>query len=177
MNSFKLKYYIFLDELNEKIIENIKNLKKETELKLIISEKNFSSILAFAKRNKISYFITDNTKLAIKHKAYGIFITSSNKNLSSIPRSARKIEIIGSAHNQQEYSIKEKQQCSIIFLSPIFYNKKYTLNKILHINKFNLITLYWKKKIGALGGINIKNLKLLSLTKAKCVGVKSLITN
>ena len=177
MNSYKLNYYIFLDELNEKIIENIKNLKKKTELKLIISEKNFSSVLAFAKRNKISYFITDNTKLAIKHKAYGIFITSRNKNLSSIPRSSRKIEIIGSAHNQYEYSIKEKQQCSTIFLSPIFYNKKYTLNKILHINKFNLITLYWKKKIGALGGINPKNFKLLSLTKAKCVGVKSLVTN
>ena len=176
MSSYKLDYYIFLDELNEKIIENIKNLKKKWELRLIISEKNFFSILDFAKRNKISYFITDNVKLAIKHKAYGIFITSKNKNLSSIPKNTHKIEIIGSAHNQYEYFIKEKQQCSIIFLSPIFYNKKYTLNKILHITKFNLITLHWKKRIGALGGINLKNIKLISLTKAKCVGVKSLIT-
>ena len=175
MNSYKLDYYIFLDELNEKIIKNIKNFKKKTKLKVIISKKNFSSILAFAKKNKISYFITDNAKLAIKHKAHGIFITSKNKNLSSIPKNAHKIEIIGSAHNQYEYFIKEKQQCSTIFLSPIFYNKKYTLNKILHLTKFNLITLNWKKRIGALGGINHKNFKLISLTKAKCVGVKSLI--
>ena len=62
-------------------------------------------------------------------------------------------------------------------LSPIFFNKKYSLNKILHVNKFNLMTLGWKNNICALGGINLKNLKLINLTKSKSIAVKSLITN
>ena len=177
MNNYRLKYYIFLDELNEKIIKNIQNLKKrKIDLKLIVSEKILFSILNFVKYNKIPFFIIDNAKFATKHKANGIFLTSKNRNLINITKGSQRIEVIGSAHNQYEYFIKERQGCSTIFLSPIFYNKKYSLNKILHIQKFNLITLNWKKSIGALGGINLKNLKLIKLIRSKSIGIKSLIT-
>ena len=176
MNNYRLKYYIFLDELNEKIIKNIQNLKKrKIDLKLIVSEKILFSILDFVKYSKIPFFIIDNVKLATKHKANGIFLTSKNRSLINITKGSQHIEVIGSAHNQYEYFIKERQGCSTIFLSPIFYNKKYSLNKILHINKFNLITLNWKTSIGALGGINLKNLKLIKLTRSKSIGIKSLI--
>ncbi len=178
MNNYRLKYYIFLDELNEKIIKNIQNLKKrKIDLKLIVSEKILFSILNFVKYNKIPFFIIDNAKLATKYKANGIFLTSKNRNLINITKGSQRIEVIGSAHNQYEYFIKERQGCSTIFLSPIFYNKKYTLNKILHTLRFNLITLNWKKSIGALGGISLRNLKLISFTKSKSIGIKSLITN
>jgi thiamine monophosphate synthase len=178
VNNYRLKYYIFLDELNEKIIKNIQNLKKrKIDLKLIVSEKILFSILNFVKYNKIPFFIIDNAKLATKYKANGIFLTSKNRNLINITKGSQRIEVIGSAHNQYEYFIKERQGCSTIFLSPIFYNKKYTLNKILHTLRFNLITLNWKKSIGALGGISLRNLKLISLTKSKSIGIKSLITN
>ena len=177
MNNYRLKYYIFLDELNEKIIKNIQNLKKrKIDLKLIVSEKILFSILDFVKYSKIPFFIIDNVKLATKHKANGIFLTSKNRSLINIIKGSQRIEVIGSAHNQYEYFIKERQGCSTIFLSPIFYNKKYSLNKILHIQKFNLITLSWKKSIGALGGINLKNLKLIKLIRSKSIGIKSLIT-
>ena len=177
MNNYRLKYYIFLDELNEKIIKNIQNLKKrKIDLKLIVSEKILFSILDFVKYSKIPFFIIDNVKLATKHKANGIFLTSKNRSLINITKGSQRIEVIGSAHNQYEYFIKERQGCSTIFLSPIFYNKKYSLNKILHIQKFNLITLNWKKSIGALGGINLKNLKLIKLIRSKSIGIKSLIT-
>lgn len=177
MNNYRLKYYIFLDELNEKIIKNIQNLKKrKIDLKLIVSEKILFSILDFVKYSKIPFFIIDNIKLATKHKANGIFLTSKNRSLINISKGSQRIEVIGSAHNQYEYFIKERQGCSTIFLSPIFYNKKYSLNKILHIQKFNLITLSWKKSIGALGGINLKNLKLIKLIRSKSIGIKSLIT-
>jgi len=177
VNNYRLKYYIFLDELNEKIIKNIQNLKKrKIDLKLIVSEKILFSILDFVKYSKIPFFIIDNVKLATKHKANGIFLTSKNRGLINITKSSQRIEVIGSAHNQYEYFIKERQGCSTIFLSPIFYNKKYSLNKILHIQKFNLITLNWKKSIGALGGINLKNLKLIKLIRSKSIGIKSLIT-
>ena len=176
MNNYRLKYYIFLDELNEKIIKNIQNLKKrKIDLKLIVSEKILFSILDFVKYSKIPFFIIDNVKLATKHKANGIFLTSKNRSLINITKSSQRIKVIGSAHNQYEYFIKERQGCSTIFLSPIFYNKKYTLNKILHINKFNLITLNWMTSIGALGGINLKNLKLIKLTRSNSIGIKSLI--
>jgi thiamine monophosphate synthase len=178
VNNYRLKYYIFLDELNEKIIKNIQNLKKrKIDLKLIVSEKILFSILNFVKYNKIPFFIIDNAKLATKYKANGIFLTSKNRNLINITKGSQRIEVIGSAHNQYEYFIKERQGCSTIFLSPIFYNKKYTLNKILHTLRFNLITLNWKKSIGALGGISLRNLKLISFTKSKSIGIKSLITN
>ena len=177
MNTYKLNYYIFLDELNEKIIKNIQNLKiRKNNLRLIISEKIFFSISDFIKHTKIPFFIIDNIKLATKHRAHGIFLTSRNKSLINIPINSQRIEVIGSAHNQYEYFIKEKQQCKTIFLSPIFYNEKYSKNKILNIIKFNLITLNWKNNIGALGGIKFKNLKLINLTRSKSIGVKSLVT-
>ena len=177
MNNYRLKYYIFLDELNEKVIKNIQNLKKKKiDLKLIVSEKILFSILDFVKYSKIPFFIIDNVKLATKHKANGIFLTSKNRSLINITKGSQRIEVIGSAHNQYEYFIKERQGCSTIFLSPIFYNKKYSLNKILHIHKFNIMALNWKKSIGALGGINLKNLKLIKLIRSKSIGIKSLIT-
>lgn len=177
MNNYRLKYYIFLDDLNEKIVKNIQKLKKKKiDLRLIVSEKNFFSILDFANNSKISFYVVDDIKLAVKYKALGIFVTGKNKSFINIPKNTNKIKIIGSAHNQYEYFIKEKQGCSTIFLSPIFYNKKYSLNKILHVNKFNLITLNWKTGVGALGGINLQNLRLIQLTRSNSIGIKSLIS-
>ena len=62
-------------------------------------------------------------------------------------------------------------------LSPIFFNKKYSLNKILGPIKFNLITLSWKSNICALGGIKTDNLRMINLTRAKAVSFMSLITD
>jgi hypothetical protein len=55
-------------------------------------------------------------------------------------------------------------------LSPIFLNKKYSVNKILGTLKFNLISLNWNIKILALGGISKKNLKKIRLTKSVGIG-------
>ena len=87
-----------------------------------------------------------------------------------------KLEVIGSAHNQYEYYIKKKQNCSTIMLSPIFYNKKYSSNKILYVPRFNLITLKWKTNLCGLGGITPENIILINLTRCRSIGVKSLVT-
>lgn len=71
-------------------------------------------------------------------------------------------EIIGTAHNQLEFFFKKRQKCKKIFLSPLFYNPKYSENKIIGPIKFNLITLNWDTKRLALGGINENNLKRIS---------------
>jgi thiamine monophosphate synthase len=173
----KLDYYIFIEELNEKIVKNIISLKRsKLRLNIIVLDKNFLIVSEFAKKNGIAFFIEDNIKLAKQLKARGIFLTNKNKILRSNIKETTKLEVIGSAHNQHEYYIKQKQNCSTVMLSPIFYNKKYSPNKILYVPRFNLIALNWKTRIAALGGINFKNLKLVNLTKCKCIGIKSLIT-
>ena len=66
---------------------------------------------------------------------------------------------MGSAHNNKEIKLKEKQGVNIIFLSSIFKeNKNY-----LGINKFKLLSNQTNKKVIALGGISKKNLKKLKL--------------
>ena len=178
MQNNKLDYYIFVEELNEKIIKNIINLKKKKlRLKIIILDKNHLIISKFAKKNGISFFVKDDVKLAKLLNAQGIFLTNKNRIPKNNIKETTKLEVIGSAHNQHEYYIKEKQNCSTIMLSPIFYNNKYSPNEILFVPRFNLITLSWKRSIAALGGINFKNLKLVNLTKSKSIGIKSLITN
>ena len=177
MRNIKLDYYIFVEELTEKIINNIINLKKQKlRIKIIILGKNPLIISKFAKKEKIPFFFTDNIKYAIKNKADGIFLTNKYKVLKNNIQKNTKLEVIGSAHNQYEYYIKRKQNCSTIMLSPIFYNKKYSQNKILGTTRFNLITLNWKTNLCGLGGITPENIKLINLTRCRSIGVKSLIT-
>lgn len=173
----KFDYYIFIEQLNDKIIDNILKFKNQRKKIHIIIIGNISDlILKFVKKNQIPFYVTDNLKLAIKHKAKGIFLTSKNKTLKNNMKEVKNFSIIGSAHNQLEYFIKNMQNCSMIMLSPIFYNSKYTYNQILNPIRFNLITQNWKNKTCALGGINSKNIKLINLTKCNSIGVKSLIT-
>ena len=88
---------------------------------------------------------------------------------------SKKIITIGTAHNQLEYYFKKKQNCSLIFLSPIFITKKHSINKALGPVKFNLITSAWKVKFGCLGGLTVNNLKKTRLTFASSIGFQSLI--
>jgi thiamine monophosphate synthase len=177
VRNIKLDYYIFVEELTEKIINNIANLKKrKLKIKIIILGKNPLIISKFAKKEKIPFFFTDNLKYAIKNKADGIFLTNKYKVLKNNIQKNTKLEVIGSAHNQYEYYIKRNQNCSTIMLSPIFYNKKYSQNKILGTTRFNLITLNWKTNLCGLGGITPENIKLINLTRCRSIGVKSLIT-
>ena len=59
------------------------------------------------------------------------------------------------------------QGCNIISLSPLFYNSKYSNNKILNPLKFNLIKKNWNTDVCALGGINSKNIKKIN-RRYKC---------
>jgi thiamine monophosphate synthase len=172
----KLDYYIFIEELNEIIVRNLIKLKqKKIKIHIICTKKDLLIISKFSKKNKIPLYFINNLKLAIQYKADGVFLTSSNKSLKNNIKQTTKLEVIGSAHNQFEYSIKRRQNCSTIMLSPIFNNIKYSPNKILNPIKFNLITRDWNIKVCALGGINNKNIKQINLTKSNSIGIKSLV--
>jgi len=181
MNSKLLyKNYIFLEKINDLVKEN---LLKFSNINIIIDinhdeikkSENALSIINFARKNKIPFLIKNNFQECIKYKADGILIDSQNKRNIKPLLLKRKFNIIGKAHNQLEYLQKVNQNCSLIMLSPLFYNKKYSKNKILDILKFNNFTLNWKTPICALGGINFKTLKKVKLLRTTNLSYKKLI--
>ena len=125
----------------------------------------------FCKKRGFKLFISNNLRLSIKLNLDGLYLPSFNKKLRYNNILLRnKFKIIGSAHNIIEAKIKEKQNCSEIFISPIFKTKKYP--KYLNTVKFNLLSNNISKSIVGLGGINSNNLKKVNLTK--CTGVAAI---
>ena len=158
--------YYFIDEYNHaelsRLNKNIniiyRNYKKNINISTLISIKNY------CKKNRIKLFISNNIKLAIKYKLDGVYIPAFNKQINFIKYLLpRNFKIIGSAHNNFEISIKQKQGCIVIFLSPIFEVMK--KNYFLDVIKFNLLTLNKKINFVALGGISEKNKNKLNLLK------------
>jgi thiamine-phosphate pyrophosphorylase len=169
-----MKYFYFSSNLNYQ--DNLLRYKDKSIIiyndnykdKNFINEKNLINLRKFCKNKKIKFYIMNDIKFAFRYKADGLIITSNNKRL--IYNFNKKILKIGIVHTQREYYEKKQQKCDYIFLSPIFLNKKYSVNKILGILKFNLISLNWKIKILALGGISEKNVKKIRLTRSDGIG-------
>jgi thiamine monophosphate synthase len=174
------KHYVFLHKIDN-IIE--KSLLKFNNINIIIDDneknekelKNQLSIIKFAKKNKIPFLFKNDYRKSIKFKSNGILLDNKNKNIIKPIILKKNFLIIGLVHNQIEYYRKLIQGCKIVMLSPIFYNKKYSNNKILGINKFNLMTKDWRVKIGVLGGILKNNIKKIKMTKADNIGFVRLI--
>ena len=158
------KYY-FISNFDT---NNIDQQDKQT----IIIYRNYSSkkidktkILKFksyCKKKGLKFYLSNNIKLAVKLNLDGAYIPSFNKKFDHLSYYYKKnFEIIGSAHNNKEIKIKQKQSVKIIFLSSLFKkNKNY-----LGINKFKLLSKLTYLKVIALGGvsnINLKKLKLLN---------------
>ena len=124
---------------------------------------NVSDILKvkkYFKKKNIKFYLSNNIKLAVKLNLDGAYIPSFNNDMSHLNYNFKKnFEIIGSAHNLKEIRTKELQKVNKIFLSSIFKkNKNY-----LGINKFKILSNLTKKKVVALGGISIKNRKLINI--------------
>ena len=156
--------YYFIDEFNQfelsKLSKNIiiiyRNYKKNLDISTLILIKNC------CKKNRLKFFLSNNVNLAIKFQLDGVYIPAFNKQINFIKSSLPKnFKILGSAHNNLEISIKQKQGCNIIFISPIFKVKK--KDYFLDVVKFNLLTLNKKVKFVALGGISKDNKNKLNL--------------
>jgi thiamine-phosphate pyrophosphorylase len=178
----KIQFYFFTNVLNETISNNIikfKNVciiyKPEKHI-----SKNYIEILKirnFCKKNKIKFYISDDYKLANKFAANGIFLSSINKSFIRPIQLQNDFNIVGSVHNTFEYWVKNRQNCKEIMLSPLFFNAKYSSNKILGVTRFNLISTNWCLKLCALGGINLGNLKKLKMSKASSIAFISLMNS
>jgi thiamine-phosphate pyrophosphorylase len=182
MNKIFYKHYVFLEEINNLIKDN---LVKFSNINIIIdinenNSKDFEnqlSIIKFAKKNRIPFLIKNDFQKSIKYKANGIFMSSDNKKITKPILLKKNFYIVGGAHNQLEYAQKLNQKCHLLMLSPIFFNAKYSKNKILNILKFNSKTIHWKVNLCALGGVNSKTLKKVKLTKCVAVAFKKFISN
>ena len=132
------------------------------------SKNNLSTIIKlkqYCKKKGFKFFLSNDVRLAVQLNLDGAYIPSFNNRTNHLSFSyKKKFLIIGSAHNNKEIKVKEKQGVNIIFLSSIFKkNKNY-----LGINRFKLLSKLTNKKIIALGGISSSNLKKLNL--ACCYG-------
>ena len=118
-----------------------------------LDEKLILKIKKYCKKRGLKFFLSNNVKLAIKLNLDGAYIPSFNKDTKHLSFSfKKKFLLIGSAHNNREIKIKEKQNINILFLSSVFKkNKNY-----LGFNRFKLLSKFTKKKIVALGGISKK---------------------
>ena len=160
------KIFVFLDQYDSQIFKNnninmgiiYRNYNAKNR------EKELVKIAKACKKNRNQLFVSNDIKLTIKVKAEGIYIPSFNKTKRFANFEKRNIKILGSAHNQKEIQEKITQNCSAIFLSPIFYIEK--SKKFLGLHKFNYLSHNNNANILALGGIseyNIHKLKLLNI--------------
>jgi len=160
------KYYF----INKFDTNNLDNLEKNTGIIFRnytskINPKTILDIKRFCKKKRYKFFLSNNVRLALKLRLDGAYIPSFNKDIKHLSFSINKnFVILGSAHNNNEIKLKEKQLVKIIFLSSIFKkNKNY-----LGINKFKLLSKLTSKKVIALGGISSKNLNKLKILN--CLG-------
>jgi thiamine-phosphate pyrophosphorylase len=160
------KYY-FINKFDTNIIDK---LDKNTGIILrnYTTKINLGSIISlkkFCKKKGYKFFLSNNVRLALSLNLDGAYIPSFNKDTKHLSFSIKKkFLMLGSAHNNKEIKLKEKQLVKILFLSSIFKkNKNY-----LGINKFKLLSKLTNKRVVALGGVSNKNLKQLKLLK--CFG-------
>ena len=158
-----IRKYYFINKFDS---NNIDKLKLNTGIiyRNYDSKNNLSTIIKlkqYCKKKGFKFFLSNDVRLAVQLNLDGAYIPSFNNQTIHLSFSyKKKFLIIGSAHNNKEINIKEKQGVNIIFLSSIFKkNKNY-----LGINRFKLLSKLTNKKIIALGGISNFNLKKLKLT-------------
>ena len=158
----KLIFY-FIDEYKK---SHLINLDKNISIIFRNYNKNYDEnevlkIKKFCLSSNRSFFISNNLHLANKLNLDGIYIPSFNKDFSVLKKKDKRLKVIGSAHNFKEILIKKKQKVDLLFISPIFKMKKKT--SFLDIYKFNILSKFINKKVIALGGINIKNIKKIKI--------------
>ena len=132
----------------------LRNYTAKINLNLIISLKKF------CKKKGYQFFLSNNVQLALNLNLDGAYIPSFNKDTKHLAFSIKKkFLMLGSAHNNKQIKLKERQLVKIIFVSSIFKkNKNY-----LGVNKFKLLSRLTNNKVIALGGVSNKNLKKLKL--------------
>ena len=173
----KKKYYFIIKSIKEIELKNIKNFGKYNIIYRNSTPENIEKIKIFrfkCKIKKIPFYISNNIDLMVTLKADGLYISAHNKRLN-LRNLKKKYDIIGSAHNIREISIKKRQGCSLIFLSRLFETQYKNKKSFLGIVKFNLLTRLIKVSLSPLGGINISNINKLNNVNCESLALSSII--
>ena len=158
----KIRKYYFINKFDSNNIDKQKintgiiyrNYESKNNLDTIIKLKQY------CKKKGYKFFISNDIKLALHLNLDGAYIPSFNKDTKHLSFSLKKNFLIcGSAHNNKEIKIKEKQLVQIVFLSSIFKKNKNYLGLI----KFKLLSKLTKIKVVALGGVSNKNQKKIKM--------------
>ena len=170
MHKYLPNFFIFLDQYNNQIFKN-KNLNIGVIYRNYNAknrEKELIKISRLCKKKRYQLFVSNDIKLALKVKAEGIYIPAFNKTKKYLNLEKKNIKILGSAHNQKEIYAKIQQNCSGVFLSPIFFVKK--SKSFLGLHRFNYLSHMNNTNIYALGGISNENIRKLKLLYTKGFG-------
>jgi thiamine-phosphate pyrophosphorylase len=161
----KKNNYFLLIESTKDI--DLKNIKIRNKFSIIYRNNKridtLNELLNFRRQCKlkaIKFYVANNNSLAVSLNSDGIYLSSFNKSFDSLIYKKSDFEIIGSAHNFKEISLKIKQGCSFVLLSKLFivdYDKN---APHLGVIKFNNFAKIYKKLI-PLGGIKQENLNNL----------------
>ena len=160
----KFKYFLLIESIKD---IDLKNIKIRNKFSIIYRNHNkidnLNDLLNFRRQCKlkaIKFYIANNNTLAVSLNSDGIYLSSFNKKLNVLSFKKKNFEIIGSAHNFKEITLKKKQGCSFILFSKLFrvdYDKKAPWLGILKFNNFSKIS----KNLIPLGGIKSENLNNL----------------
>ncbi len=167
----KFKYFLLIESIKD---IDLKNIKIRNKFSIIYRNHNktdnlndLSKFRRQCKLKAIKFYIANNNTLAVTLNSDGIYLSSFNKKLNVLSYKKANYEIIGSAHNFKEISLKKKQGCSFIFLSKLFavdYDKKAPFLGVIKFNNFLKIS----KDLIPLGGIKYENLN--NLRNVDCKG-------
>ena len=171
------KYYFIkkfdqshIDKQDKKTTIIFRNYDETIDEKLILTIKNYF------KKKKNKFLISNDIKLAIKLNLDGVYIPSFNKDKKHLSYSFKKnFIILGSAHNIYEMRIKENQNISKIFLSPLFKTAKKKEN--LGMYKFMKLAKETKKTVVCLGGVNKNNIKKIQMMGFDNIGSITMLNN
>tara|TARA_B110000037_G_C16914402_1_gene421642 strand:- start:135 stop:671 length:537 start_codon:yes stop_codon:yes gene_type:complete len=170
MHGKSYKFFCYINKFDTNFISKLSN-----NISLIYrnyDEKNDYGVITQIKKQcrkqKIKFYLSNNIKLALKLNLDGVYIPSFNKDIRhNSYQLKKKFTLLGSAHNLKEIRQKETQNVKCIFISPIFLTKD---NKDgLGLYKFTNLAKYTKKKVACLGGISIKNIKIISMLKVDAI--------
>ena len=127
MHINNLRKYYFINKFDTKNIDKqtlntgiiYRNYVSNDTLKIVIKLKKY------CKKKGYKFFLSNNIKLAINLNLDGAYIPSFNTNTNHLSFSKNKnFLLLGSAHNNKEIKIKEKQGVNVLFLSSIFKKNK-----------------------------------------------------
>ena len=163
------KIFFYINELNDIQKENLNQLKNINIIYRNYQKTDYLSnalkLQEYCKKRNFKLYISNDERLAIKLRSYGLYIPSFNNKKKYLKSS---LHLIGSAHNEIELRKKISQGCKEIFISPIFntYSGSNKIGKGLNFYQ-NLLSKFSKIYIHPLGGINEKNIKKIILLKGR----------